>query len=140
MAANPARKLERKPAKPSFSTISGMELDAVYGSDDLPAETEIGHPGEYPFTRGPYPSMYRGKPWTMRQFAGFGSARDTNERFRYLLAHGSQGLSTAFDMPTLMGYDADSERSLGEVGREGVSVSTIEDMEILFSGIRLDEV
>jgi methylmalonyl-CoA mutase N-terminal domain/subunit len=140
MAANPARKLERKAVKPAFSTISGMELDAVYGSDDLPAETDIGQPGEYPFTRGPYPSMYRGKPWTMRQFAGFGSARDTNERFRYLLAHGSQGLSTAFDMPTLMGYDADSERSLGEVGREGVSVSTIEDMEILFGGIRLDEV
>jgi len=140
MAANPARKLERKPSRPAHSTISGMELDAVYASDDLPADTEISQPGEYPFTRGPYPSMYRGKPWTMRQFAGFGSARDTNERFKYLLAHGSQGLSTAFDMPTLMGYDADSERSLGEVGREGVSVSTIEDMETLFSGIRLDEV
>ena len=84
--------------------------------------------------------MYRGKLWTMRQFAGFGSARDTNERFKFLLAHGSDGLSTAFDMPTLMGYDADSERSLGEVGREGVSVSTLADMEVLFDGIRLDEV
>jgi methylmalonyl-CoA mutase N-terminal domain/subunit len=140
MSANPARKLERKPGKPAFSTISGMELDEIYESDDLPAASEIGQPGEYPFTRGPYPSMYRGKSWTMRQFAGFGSARDTNERFKYLLEHGSHGLSTAFDMPTLMGYDADSERSLGEVGREGVSVSTVEDMELLFGGIRLDEV
>ena len=142
MAAKPARKQDREPVKPPFSTISGLELEEVYGPEHLPEspETEIGEPGKYPFTRGVYPSMYRGKPWTMRQFAGFGSARDTNERFRYLLAHGSHGLSTAFDMPTLMGYDADSERSLGEVGREGVSISTVEDMETLFDGIRLDEV
>jgi len=141
MPAKPALKKEREPVKAPFSTISGMELQEVYGPGDLPAASEIGAPGEYPFTRGPYPTMYRGKKrWTMRQFAGFGSARDTNERFKYLLAHGSNGLSTAFDMPTLMGYDADSERSLGEVGREGVSVSTVEDMEVLFDGIKLDQV
>jgi methylmalonyl-CoA mutase N-terminal domain/subunit len=115
-----------------------MEVDEAYGPEDV--RGEIGEPGAYPFTRGVYPTMYRTKPWTMRQFAGFGSAKDTNERFKYLLAHGSDGLSTAFDMPTLMGYDADSPRSLGEVGREGVSVSTIADMEVLFDGIRLDQV
>jgi methylmalonyl-CoA mutase N-terminal domain/subunit len=142
MASIPARKPHRQPVKPPFSTISGLELEPVYGPGDLPKNPakEIGEPGKYPFTRGPYPNMYRGKRWTMRQFAGFGSAKDTNERFKYLLAHGTEGLSTAFDMPTLMGYDADSERALGEVGREGVSVSTVEDMETLFSGIRLDEV
>ena len=142
MAAKPVRKQANEPGRPRFSTISGLELAEVYGPEDLADDEagEIGEPGRYPFTRGVYPSMYRGKPWTMRQFAGFGSARDTNERFRYLLAHGSKGLSTAFDMPTLMGYDADSERALGEVGREGVSVSTVEDMETLFAGIRLDSV
>jgi len=115
-----------------------MELDAVYGPDG--ARGEIGQPGEYPFTRGVYPSMYRGKVWTMRQFAGFGSAADTNQRFKYLMEHGTHGLSTAFDMPTLMGYDPDSERALGEVGREGVSVASVCDLEALFAGISLDEV
>ena len=117
MPAKPARKTQRQPVKPPFSTISGLELEPIYGPGDLPksAAKEIGEPGKYPFTRGPYPNMYRGKRWTMRQFAGFGSAKDTNERFKYLLAHGTEGLSTAFDMPTLMGYDADSERALGEV-------------------------
>jgi methylmalonyl-CoA mutase N-terminal domain/subunit len=138
MAARPAKKQEAPPAKPAFSTISGMPLEEVYGPDS--DRGPIGEPGQYPFTRGVYPTMYRGKRWTMRQFAGFGSAADTNARFKYLLAHGSDGLSTAFDMPTLMGYDADSERALGEVGREGVAISTIEDMAQLFDGIRLDQV
>ena len=100
----------------------------------------IGLPGEYPFTRGVYPSMYRGRLWTMRQFAGFGTAEETNERFRYLLDHGQTGLSTAFDMPSLMGYDSDHVRSLGEVGREGVAIDTLDDMETLFAGIDLGQV
>src|SRR5439155_18088976 len=101
---------------------------------------EIGLPGEYPFTRGVYPSMYRGRLWTMRQFAGFGTAEETNERFRYLLDHGQTGLSTAFDMPSLMGHDSDHARSLGEVGREGVAIDTLDDMETLFHGIPMGEV
>jgi len=123
-----------------FSTVSDMEIDPIYMPDELPPEDEIGEPGEYPFTRGPYATMYRSKLWSMRQFAGFGGPEDTNKRFKYLMSHGQSGLSTAFDMPTLMGYDADHPRSLGEVGREGVSVSTLEDMEILFDGIPLDKV
>jgi methylmalonyl-CoA mutase N-terminal domain/subunit len=118
-------------------------VDALHAPEDLDGwsyDAKLGHPGEYPFTRGAYPSMYRGKLWTMRQFAGFGTAEDTNERFRFLLAQGQTGLSTAFDMPTLMGYDADHPRALGEVGREGTAVSSIEDMEALFAGIRLDTV
>jgi methylmalonyl-CoA mutase N-terminal domain/subunit len=103
-------------------------------------EDPIGLPGQYPFTRGVYPSMYRGRLWTMRQFAGFGTAEETNARFRYLLDHGQTGLSTAFDMPSLMGHDSDHPRSLGEVGREGVAVDTVLDMETLFGGIPLDEV
>src|SRR4029077_18394750 len=103
-------------------------------------EREIADPGEYPFTRGVHRTMYRGKPWTMRMFAGFGTPEDTNRRFHFLLEHGQTGLSTAFDMPTLMGYDPDHPRSLGEVGREGVSVAAIEDMERLFAGIPLDQV
>src|ERR1019366_3750158 len=108
---------------------------------DLPAEPDqaIGLPGEFPYTRGVYPSMYRGRLWTMRQFAGFGTAKETNERFRYLLEHGQTGLSTAFDMPSLMGHDSDHERSFGEVGREGVAVDTLEDMRTLFAGIDLGE-
>ena len=125
------------------STISDMEIKECYTAADLgghdPAD-DIGVPGEFPYTRGVYPTMYRGRPWTMRQFAGFGTPRDTNERFKFLLARGQTGLSTAFDMPTLMGYDADHERSLGEVGREGTAVSTIDDMAELFDGIPLDEV
>jgi methylmalonyl-CoA mutase, N-terminal domain len=126
-----------------FSTISGEEVRPLYTPEDLAetdAERDIGYPGEYPFTRGVYPSMYRGRLWTMRQFAGFGTAEETNERFRYLLEHGQTGLSTAFDMPTLMGHDSDHPRSLGEVGREGVAIDTLDDMETLFSGIPLDEV
>lgn len=126
-----------------YSTISDMEIDPLYTPDDQNGRDyarDIGLPGEYPYTRGVYPSMYRGKFWTMRQFAGFGSPEDTNQRFKFLLAEGQTGLSTAFDMPVLMGYDADHPRSLGEVGREGVSVSTLEDMERLFADIPLDKV
>ncbi len=122
-----------------FSTISGVENDALYTADNVDVE-ETSYPGVYPFTRGVYPSMYRGKLWTMRQFAGFGTAEETNARFRYLLEHGQTGLSTAFDMPTLMGYDSDHERSVGEVGREGVAIDSLEDMETLFAGIPLGDV
>ncbi len=125
-----------------FSTLSGQPIAPLYTEQDLPVDPaeSIGLPGEYPFTRGVYPSMYRGRLWTMRQFAGFGTAEETNERFRYLLDHGQTGLSTAFDMPSLMGHDSDSARSLGEVGREGVAIDTLDDMETLFEGIPLDEV
>src|SRR5215203_135314 len=118
-----------------FSTMSGEPVEPLYTSEDLPDPPEIGFPGEYPFTRGVYPSMYRGRLWTMRQFAGFGTAEETNERFRYLLDHGQTGLSTAFDMPSLMGHDSDHPRSEGEVGREGVAVDSLDDMETLFGGI-----
>jgi methylmalonyl-CoA mutase, N-terminal domain len=126
-----------------FTTISGEELKPLYTDQDLAdtdLERDVGYPGSYPFTRGVYPSMYRGRLWTMRQFAGFGTAEETNERFRYLREHGQTGLSTAFDMPTLMGHDSDDQRSLGEVGREGVAVDTLDDMETLFAGIPLGEV
>jgi methylmalonyl-CoA mutase, N-terminal domain len=125
-----------------FSTISGLENEPLYTPDtvEIDYERELGYPGVYPFTRGVYPSMYRGKLWTMRQFAGFGTAEETNERFRYLLDHGQTGLSTAFDMPTLMGYDSDHPKSLGEVGREGVAIDSLDDMETLFAGIPLGEV
>jgi methylmalonyl-CoA mutase, N-terminal domain len=125
-----------------FSTISGVDNDPLYTPDNVEVEYErdLGYPGVYPFTRGVYPSMYRGRLWTMRQFAGFGTAEETNERFRYLLEHGQTGLSTAFDMPTLMGYDSDHPRSLGEVGREGVAIDSLEDMLTLFGGIPLDTV
>ena len=124
------------------STISGVEVDALATpeSASIDYERDLGYPGEPPFTRGVYPSMYRGRLWTMRQFAGFGTAEETNARFRYLLEHGQTGLSTAFDMPTLMGYDADHPRALGEVGREGVAMCSLEDMETLFAGIPLGEV
>ncbi len=125
-----------------FTTMSGLENEPLSTPDtvDLDYERDLGYPGVYPFTRGVYPSMYRGKLWTMRQFAGFGGAAETNERFRYLLDHGQTGLSTAFDMPTLMGYDSDHPRSLGEVGREGVAVDSLDDVETLFAGIPLGEV
>jgi methylmalonyl-CoA mutase, N-terminal domain len=126
-----------------FETISGHAVAPLYTDEDLAewdAERDLGYPGEHPFTRGVYPSMYRGRLWTMRQFAGFGTAEETNERFRYLRDHGQHGLSTAFDMPTLMGLDSDHSRSLGEVGVEGVAIDTVDDMETLFAGIPLDEV
>jgi methylmalonyl-CoA mutase, N-terminal domain len=125
-----------------FSTISGEPIKPLYTERDLPPDRDaaIGLPGEPPFTRGVYGSMYRGRLWTMRQFAGFGTAAETNRRFRYLLDHGQTGLSTAFDMPSLMGLDSDHPRSLGEVGREGVAVDSLDDMETLFRDIPLDEV
>jgi methylmalonyl-CoA mutase N-terminal domain/subunit len=125
-----------------FSTISGLEVEPLYNGESvaIDEQQDLGYPGVFPFTRGVYPSMYRGKLWTMRQFAGFGTAEETNERFRYLLEHGQTGLSTAFDMPSLMGYDSDHPRSLGEVGREGVAIDSLADMETLFAGIPLDEV
>src|ERR671937_1864835 len=135
------REYARQPERDAlFETISGEEVKPLYTDQDLAdtdVERDIGYPGDYPFTRGVYPSMYRGRLWTMRQFAGFGTAEDTNARFHFLLAQGQTGLSTAFDMPTLMGYDADHPRALGEVGREGVAVSSLVDMRALFHGIRL---
>jgi len=140
-ATDSARKAAEA-AEKEFTTMSGKPIKACYGPEDLTgdADIKIGEPGKYPFTRGPYETMYRGRNWTMRQFAGFGTVEETNERFHYLLEHGQTGLSTAFDMPTLMGYDSDHPRSLGEVGREGVAVDTVDDMEILFQGIPLGEV
>jgi methylmalonyl-CoA mutase, N-terminal domain len=123
-----------------FTTLSGVPIKPLYTEADLPPREDIGVPGGYPFTRGVYPSMYRGRLWTMRQFAGFGTAEETNERFRYLLDHGQTGLSTAFDMPSLMGHDSDHAMSLGEVGREGVAIDTLDDMEDLFAGIDLAKV
>ncbi|MDI6771297.1 MAG: methylmalonyl-CoA mutase family protein [bacterium] len=125
-----------------METSSGIPVKAVYTADDLgglPEAARVGRPGEYPYTRGIHPTMYRGRLWTMRQFAGFGAAEDTNRRFHYLLEHGQTGLSVAFDMPTLMGYDSDHPRALGEVGREGVAVDSLADMEVLFEGIPLDQ-
>jgi methylmalonyl-CoA mutase N-terminal domain/subunit len=135
-----ARRYEGVPERPErFSTVSDMEIEPLYDAEDTSA-AGIGLPGEYPYTRGPYPSMYRGRLWTMRQFAGFGSAEDTNARFQFLLRQGQTGLSTAFDMPTLMGYDADHPRARGEVGREGVTVSTLDDVRTLFRDVRLGDV
>ena len=123
---------------PSFETMGGIPVDDLYTADDVPAD--IGLPGSYPFTRGPYPNMYRGRLWTMRMFAGFGAPEDTNRRFKFLLEEGQTGLSTAFDMPTLMGYDPDHALSGGEVGREGVNVACLDDMRRLFDGIPLGRV
>src|SRR5919197_1678044 len=135
--------LERQPeGRPEYRTGSGLPVERVYTPADL-ADTEgdaIGLPGRYPFTRGPYPTMYRGRLWTMRQIAGFGTGSDTNRRFRYLIEQGQTGLSVDFDMPTLMGYDSDNEMSVGEVGREGVAVDVVDDMEALFEGIDLEEI
>jgi len=125
-----------------FTTMSGLENEPLYtpSNVEIDYDRDLGYPGAFPYTRGVYPSMYRGRLWTMRQFAGFGTAEETNARFRYLRDHGQTGLSTAFDMPTLMGYDSDHPRSLGEVGREGVAIDSLEDMEQLFAGIPLGEV
>jgi methylmalonyl-CoA mutase cobalamin-binding domain/chain len=135
--------LERQPeTRSSCSTGSGLPVHRVYTPEDV-ADTpfeDIGFPGKYPFTRGPYPTMYRGRLWTMRQIAGYGTGEDTNHRFQYLIAQGQTGLSVDFDMPTLMGYDSDDPRSEGEVGREGVAIDTIDDMEALFAGIDLQRI
>ncbi len=128
--------------KAEFATLGGFPVKRTYTALDL-ADTpieDIGLPGQYPFTRGPYPTMYRGRFWTMRQIAGFGTAEDTNKRFKYLIANGQTGLSTDFDMPTLMGYDSDHPMSEGEVGREGVAIDTLADMEHLFDGIDLEKI
>jgi methylmalonyl-CoA mutase, N-terminal domain len=119
-------------------TDSEIEVKPVYTAEDAPEELEL--PGDFPFTRGPYKDMYRGRPWTIRQYAGFASAEETNERFRYLLDRGQTGLSVAFDLPTQLGYDSDDPRAVGEVGRTGVAIDSIADMELLFDGIPLDEV
>jgi methylmalonyl-CoA mutase, N-terminal domain len=136
--------LKKHPERKSrFSTLSDEVVRPLYTAEDLEGFDEgrdLGFPGEFPYTRGVQPSMYRGRLWTMRQFAGFGSAEDTNQRFHYLLKHGVDGLSVAFDMPTLMGRDSDDPLSRGEVGREGVAVDTVRDMEILFDRIPLDKV
>jgi methylmalonyl-CoA mutase, N-terminal domain len=126
-----------------FESLSGIPVEPLYTPAHLAGwryEDKLGEPGQYPFTRGPYPTMYRGKLWTMRMFAGYGRPEDTNARFRYLLEQGQTGLSTAFDMPALMGYDADHPRARGEVGKEGVSISTLDDMERLFDAIPLGDV
>ena len=127
----------------SFTTLSDEPIERLYTSEDLSdfnEEEDLGLPGEYPFTRGVHPSMYRGKLWTHRLFSGFGTPEETNKRYKYLLANGQTGLSVAFDYPTLMGYDPDSSRSIGEVGRCGVSIASLKDMEVLFDGIPLDQV
>jgi methylmalonyl-CoA mutase N-terminal domain/subunit len=137
------RKQFQDVSRPSYRTISGIEIKDLYTPDDiknLDYLRDLGFPGEYPYTRGVYYNMYRGKIWTMRMFAGFGRAKDTNERFKFLIKQGQTGLSTAFDMPTLMGYDSDDPRSEGEVGREGVAIDTLADFEVLFDGIDLGEV
>ncbi|MFC6836190.1 acyl-CoA mutase large subunit family protein [Halomarina ordinaria] len=129
--------------KERFATVSNHEVDRLYTPEDvadLDYDDDVGFPGEPPYTRGPYPTMYRGRTWTMRQFAGFGTAEETNERFHYLIEEGQTGLSTAFDMPSLMGLDSDDPMSIGEIGKEGVAVDTLRDMEILFDGIDVGEV
>ena len=129
--------------KPERTTESGLPFEPVYGPEhlvDFDPAVQLGGPGEYPFTRGVYPSMYTGRPWTMRQYAGFGTAKESNERYKQLVAHGTGGLSVAFDLPTQMGHDSDSEIAHGEVGKVGVAIDSIEDMRLLFDGIPLDEV
>ncbi len=123
-----------------FTTISGMPIDRLYTEADLPANFSLPLPGQAPYTRGIHPTGYRGKLWTMRQFSGFATAEETNQRYKYLLAQGGDGLSVAFDLPTLMGYDSDAPESEGEVGKCGVAIDSLEDMEILFSGIDLEKV
>jgi methylmalonyl-CoA mutase cobalamin-binding domain/chain len=126
-----------------FTTLSGQTVAPLYTPADAAGVDylrDLGFPGEFPYTRGPYPTMYRSRPWTMRQIAGFGTAADTNERFKFLIAHGQTGISTDFDMPTLMGYDSDDPRSLGEVGREGVAIDSVEDMLALFDGIDIGRI
>jgi methylmalonyl-CoA mutase N-terminal domain/subunit len=138
------RSFAKEPAQDvDFTTVSSEPVKPLYGPDDvadLDYLHELGFPGEYPFTRGVYPTMYRGRFWTMRQFSGFGTPRDTNQRYHYLLDHGQTGLSVAFDMPTIMGYDSDHPRAEGEVGRCGVAIDSLRDMEILFDGIDLSKI
>src|SRR5919201_4658207 len=133
---------KQREKKEQFYTSGGVPVKRVYTAPDvkdIPLE-DIGLPGRFPFTRGPYPTMYRSRTWTMRQIAGFGTGEDTNKRFRYLISQGMTGLSVDFDMPTLMGYDSDHPMSAGEVGREGVAVDTLADLEVLFEGIDLENI
>jgi methylmalonyl-CoA mutase, N-terminal domain len=135
--------LRRQPERREhFETTGGTPVERLYTPEDAPADYDeaLGWPGEFPFTRGVYPTMYRGRYWTMRQYAGFGTAEETNRRYRYLLEHGQTGLSVAFDLPTQMGYDADHAMALGEVGRVGVAISSLDDMRALFDGIPLEDV
>ncbi len=129
--------------KEKFTTLSGIPIDRLYSEENLAGwnpETALGYPGEFPYTRGIYPTMYRGRFWTMRQYAGFGSATESNQRYRYLLSKGQAGLSVAFDLPTQIGMDSDHSLALGEVGKVGVAIDSLEDMETLFDGIPLENV
>src|SRR5574341_1632683 len=139
-----AKALARLPERqPMFTTGSGGEVERLYTPEVTPEQTylnKLGFPGQYPFTRGIQPTMYRGRLWTIRQYAGYATAEESNQRYRYLLDHGSTGLSVAFDLPTQIGYDADDHMALGEVGKVGVSISSIYDMAALFDGIPLDRV
>ncbi|MGB9667977.1 MAG: methylmalonyl-CoA mutase family protein, partial [Thermosulfidibacteraceae bacterium] len=136
--------IEKAPErKERFETFSGIEIKRIFTSSDvkdLDYERDLGFPGMYPYTRGVQPTMYRGRFWTMRQYAGFGTAEESNKRYKYLLSQGQTGLSVAFDLPTQMGYDSDHPMAVGEVGRVGVAIDTLRDMEILFEGIPLDKV
>src|SRR6266446_2745820 len=134
---------EAKERRERFTTLSGLPLERLYTEESLTGwdeEKALGYPGEFPYTRGIYPSMYRGRLWTMRQYAGFGSAVDSNRRYRYLLSKGQAGLSVAFDLPTQIGMDSDHALALGEVGKVGVAIDSLEDMERLFDGIPLEKV
>src|SRR5580704_10354912 len=128
--------------KEEFFTLGDIPVKRTYTAADIAGTLfeDIGLPGRYPFTRGPYPTMYRGRNWTMRQIAGFGTGEDTNRRFKFLIAQGQTGISTDFDMPTLMGYDSDDARSEGEVGREGVAIDSVDDMHDLYAGIDLEKI
>src|ERR671926_398955 len=128
------------PDDPRRFTDSGIEIQPLYTADDLPEDLDLGRPSDYPFTRGIHPDMYRKRAWTIRQYAGYASAKESNERYKYLLAHGSTGLSMAFDLPTQLGLDSDDPRCLGEVGRTGVAIDTIDDMRTAFDQIPLDQV
>src|SRR6187399_1251313 len=128
------------PDDPRRFTDSGIEVKTLYTSADLPERLDLGKPGEFPYSRGVHADMYRKRTWTMRQYAGYASAKESNERYKYLLAHGSTGLSMAFDLPTQLGLDSDDPRSLGEVGRTGVAIDTLDDVTALFDGIPLDRV
>ena len=135
--------IEEKEERRTFRNLSDIEVKRLYkpvNISGLNYEKELGEPGEYPFTRGPYEDMYRGRLWTMRQFAGFGTAEQTNERFKYLIEHGQTGLSVAFHLPTIYGYESTDEHALGEVGKEGVAIDTLDDMETLFEGIDLSKI
>ena len=132
--------MTRTPPEGGVRTASDLPRERLYGPPALPPQSAIGRPGEYPFTRGLHPTGYRGRRWTMRQYAGFGTAAESNRRYRYLLEQGTTGLSVAFDLPTQIGYDSDDPHSLGEVGKVGVAIDSLEDMELLFDAIPLDRV